>query len=131
MTWIPSDAEISNVVSLEDIPRAEYAIKRIADAGHIWGLKDAGGWALLGDGQGVEAMPVWPHERFAEGAAIGLWAGATPGSVSVSDWLRAWSRGLESDGRRVAVFPTPDGKGVVMDPGEFASAISIELEKVE
>jgi hypothetical protein len=45
--------------------------------------------------------------------------------------LKAWTVGLCEKGWKVAVFPTPSGKGVVIDPMRLADDLAIELRQYE
>jgi hypothetical protein len=37
-----------------------------------------------------------------------------PTEIPLNEWRTAWLPGIERDGRQVAVFPTPDARGVVV-----------------
>lgn len=111
MTLRISQQEFDAVRQLPAHKRLEYLVKRVIDQRAIWGLRSADGWIVGSDDAGREVFPVWPHPRYAEASAIGAWAGTEPGRIALSDWLGAWTKGLASDHRLVAVFrPTRETK---------------------
>lgn len=131
MTWTLKDQEFAAVLRLHATERYSYFIKKVADEERLWSLKHADGWALLGESDGRELVPVWPHARFAEAAAIGAFAGYRPQAISLEDWLEVWTPGMRDDNRNVAVFPTPDGKGPVVTADRLGTDLKEELERYE
>lgn len=125
-----SDQEFEAVLALPGPARYEHLVKRIADAGEVWSLRNADGWALASD-EGRELIPVWPHPRYAEACAVGDWAGTEPQAIPLEDWVADWLADMEEDGRGVSVFPTPDGRTVVVDATQFLADIEAELELYE
>ena len=132
MSWSIHDKEFEAVLQLPASERYAYWIKRVADWEEIWSLSD-NGWALSSDDDGNEAVPVWPHSRFAEACARDNWAGFRARIISLSDWLDAWIPGMIKDKRQVAVFPTPHKKSLFVAPErvrddlrEYLAEIGIE-----
>ncbi len=126
MTWTPSDKEIEAVLRLPGPKRYSHFIKRVADMERLWGLWDEG-WAMTADDQGRQLLPVWPHERYAALWAVGEWAAYVPKPIELKEWLERWIPGLEKDRILVAVFPTPDGKGVPVEPRRMENDLREEL----
>lgn len=125
-----SDQEYKAVIALPGPERYEHLVKRIVDSAEVWSLKGPEGWVMAShDGQ--ELVPVWPHPRYAEACANGDWAGTTPEVISLEDWAADWLLDMETDGRGVSVFPTPDGRTVVIDPTRMLADIEAELERYE
>jgi hypothetical protein len=62
---------------------------------------------------------------------VGLWANAIPTPIVVHEWIEKWLPGLAQDRMKVAVFPTPEGKSVVVDPLRLRSDIEAELARIE
>lgn len=131
MSWTPNEKEIQAVVSLAAAKRYEYWIKKVADDEQVWSLGQKDGWALVGDDAGRELVPVWPHSKYAALCAKGIWDGYEPKVITLDDWLDRWVPGMERDGRLVAVFPTPDGNGAVVDPRRLEQDLRDELAKYE
>lgn len=128
MAWNPNEKEIEAVLRLDAQVRYRYFLKRVVDTEAIWSLRSPGGWVLAGDDSKRVLVPVWPHSRFAELCAIGDWAGSIPSSITLEDWTERWIPGIERDGRLLAVFPTPEDKGPVMEPSRLLADIRAELE---
>jgi hypothetical protein len=89
------------------------------------------GWILLGDDEGHEAVPVWPHERYAAACASGDWVGSEPRPIPLAEWRTAWLPGIARDGRRLAVFPTPNDKGPVVTAERLQAGLDKELRNYE
>lgn len=130
MTWIPTAKEIEAVLALPGPVRYAHFIKRVADTQRIWSLEHDG-WALLGDDKGQECIPVWPHAKYAELCANGIWAGFQPQSIDIDAWLNKWIPGIEKDRRLIAVFPTPERRGIPVQPRRLEADLREELSKYE
>jgi hypothetical protein len=97
-------------------------------SGHeVWSLW-ADGWATAASSSGRSLAPVWPDAESARACAAGAWAGYTPRSVPLDAWLERWTAGLARDGRAVAAFPTPAGRGIEIEPERFAEDLRREDE---
>lgn len=131
MPWILRDEELKAVLSLDGPKRYEYTIKKVADQEQVWSLWKDDGWALTGDSASRELVPVWPHERFASLCATGIWIGYEPKMIAIDVWIERWIPGIENDGRSIAVFPTPEGRGVAVDPRRFETDLRDELSQYE
>ncbi len=131
MDWTLSDEEYETVLALPGEERYGYLLKRVAEWELVWSLAEDDGWALAGDGEGHELVPVWPHERFARACATGNWADQRPRSVEVSDWLELWLPGLAREGKLIAAFPTPSSLGVAVTPERFGDDLRAELANHE
>ena len=125
-----SDQQLASVLALSGPERYAHLIKRVADEKEIWSLRGEGGWILAGEA-GRELVPVWPHPRYASACTTGDWAGAEPAAIPLDEWLAAWLPGLERDGRAVAVFPTPGGKGVVVEATRLRADLEAELSRYD
>jgi len=131
MSWTPNEREIEAVLSLEASKRYEHWIKKVADQEEVWSLWQEGGWALAGNDAGRQFVPVWPDSRYAALCAEGVWAGYQPKAIALDAWLDRWIPGMERDQRLVAVFPTPNDKGVPIDPRQLERDLREELSNYE
>lgn len=129
--WNVNDKEFAAVIALEPPKRYGYFVKRVADWGSVWGLWSEGGWALAADDEGTQALPVWPHPRYAAACACEHWSGSEPREISLADWMDKWLPGMLRDGTAVAVFPTPNNKGPLVSPERVAEDLRSELELFE
>lgn len=115
MAWNPHHHEIEAVLKLEGMERYNYCLKRLADTEVVWSLAQDDGWALMTDSDGHQCIPIWPHSLFAQLCATGTWQEYTPRSIPLDAWIERWLTGIAKDGRRIAVFPTTEDRGVVVD----------------
>jgi hypothetical protein len=130
MTWEMHDEEFAQVRALPAPERYDYFVKRVADWGVLWSLRSEAGWSMFGDADGREAVPVWPHARFAAACADGDWAGDAPAPIPLDDWLTKWIPGMARDRRVVAVFSV-DGRGPVVEPDRLGEDLEAELARIE
>ena len=110
------DKEVASVLALPYPARYEYFLQRVADEGIVWSLGSESGWVLDGDEHGREYVPAWPEERFAAACVGGNWQGTEPRGIELTEWRERWTPGMIADQRLVAVFPTPAGKAISVDP---------------
>jgi hypothetical protein len=131
MTWLPTDEEIRSALGLDGPTRYRYFVKKAADAQQVWSLQRDDRWALAGDDAGHELVPVWPHEKFALLSAAGKWAGYEATAIDLDAWLVRWIPGMQKDSRLVAVFPTPQDKGVAVEPRRLEADLREEMAQYE
>jgi hypothetical protein len=130
--WIPNEQEMAAVLCLDGPARYRHSIKKIADFEQLWGLTaNDGKWALMADDAHNQCMPVWPHENYARLLVINDWEHYTPQSISLDKWLTKWLSGMKRDRLRVAVFPTPNVSGVVVEPERMEADLKLELSAYE
>jgi Protein of unknown function (DUF2750) len=113
--WQVSDQEFAAVSELEAGERYDYLVKRAVDWEGLWSLRSDDGWDLLADDEETELVPVWPHPRFAE-ACVPPGDPSEAARIPLGEWVERWLPGIERDGRKIAVFPTPGGRGAVIEP---------------
>jgi len=128
MAWQLGEKEVLAVSALEGPERYAYFVKRVADEQRLWSLWNDG-WVLAKDDAGRELVPVWPHQDYAALCAKGEWADHTPKEINLDAWIERWLPGIEGDNRLVAVFPTDENQGVVVDSRRLTSDLEQELEK--
>lgn len=127
VAWELREKEMSAVSALGAAERYTYFVKKVADEKRMWSLwKD--GWVLAADDAGHQVVPVWPHQNYAAMCANGEWSGYTAKEIELGAWIERWLPGIERDNRLVAIFPTPDDKGAVVDSKRLAADLEQELE---
>lgn len=131
MTYIVNDKEITNVLSLSGPDRYEHFVNRVADWEELWGLKDDAGWVTLANDEGEEGIPLWPHPEYAKMCANGPWEGNQPALIDLRSFIEKWLPGMEHDGMLVAVFPTPEGKGVFVLSSVLAEDLNEALNQYD
>ena len=130
MPWTPNDHELQSVLGLAGPDRYTHFVKKIADQQELWSLWNHG-WVLASDDSGRELIPVWPNEKYAALCSEGRWAGSVPKLIELGAWMDRWIGGAKRDGRLIAVFPTTESRGVVVEPDQLATDIELELSKYE
>jgi hypothetical protein len=124
-----TDTEMHAVLQLDGPTRLSHFVKRVADAQVAWGLWKDSGWALMENDGGVPAFPVWPAMEYAKIQRIGEWSEYEPREIALTDFLDELLPKLAGRGIRLAVFPTPAGKGVTLASAELATLLQVELER--
>ena len=123
MSYEVHGKELAAVMSLPAEQRYEYFLRRVADWEKLWSLGDEDGWALATGPNDQVLVPVWPASAFASACASGEWRHFRPKSILVEDWLSKWIPGIVSDDRSVAIFPTIDNVGMIVNPYKVADDI--------
>src|SRR5690242_1564773 len=111
MTWKLTQREFESVSRLPPLERFKHFVKRVADWGEVWCLRGQSGWTVMGDQDGKEYIPIWPHPKYAEACSNGEWEGRKPEPIQLRDWLDKWTPGLTQDQRFLTIFPTATDKG--------------------
>jgi len=119
--------EMKSVLALSGRERYDYFIKKVADLQEAWGLQSEDGWVLVGFDEGGDAFCIWPHADYAQACAIDGWSDCTPELIPLQELLEELLPALLQDSMRIAVFPTPDGQAVVVDPRDLQAHLESEL----
>lgn len=124
------DRKIENILKMSENERYDYFIRKVSDFEEIWGLNDKG-WALLGDNNGNNILPLWPEKEFAELCAVDQWKDYKPELIELNNFLEKWIPGMTNDKTLVNIFSTPNTKGTVVSPNDLHSDLQDELEQYE
>lgn len=120
-----SELEIDAVSARAAAERYAHFLDRVAGTGVMWGLRASdGAWVRAASMVGGDAMPLWPHPRYAEACAVGAWAGATPDAIEVAAWLRLPEAEHARRDGMFAVFPVPGCRGLELAPERLFVAIA-------
>ncbi|RYE27984.1 MAG: DUF2750 domain-containing protein, partial [Sphingobacteriales bacterium] len=107
-----------------------YFIRKVVDFEEIWGLSDDG-WALLGDDNGNQILPLWTEKEFAELCSVDQWKSYKPEVILLDNFLEKWIPGMTKDKTLVNIFSTPGSKGTVILPFDLNSDLQEELEQYD
>lgn len=127
MPYQLNEPERRSVSELLPAQRYEHFIKRVVDWEEVWGLKGPDGWVLLGNQEGEEFAPFWPHPDYAKACVTERWAGTEPTCIELNVFRERWIPGLIRDGRKAAIFATSNSPGVVVDALDLEAAISEQI----
>jgi Protein of unknown function (DUF2750) len=94
-------------------------------------LKQPDGFITMGDDEGHICVPLWPHPDYAAALATGEWSACRPDEIDLESFKDKWINGMIKDGYFVAVFPTPQEKGVVVSPERLHEDLAEELSRIE
>lgn len=128
MSYTLTDTERNAALSLNADYRYDHFITKLVEHGELYVLTDEHGVMMLTT-EDEDCIPVWPHPEYAEVWASGEWADCKPQAITLKVWMDRWISGMEEDEVCVAVFPTVDQEGIVVEPGEVADAIEKKLAK--
>lgn len=131
MAYLMNPAQFAQVSALPADQRYRHFIGKVADGEELWTLKGTDGFVLFEAGDGTRCVPVWPHQDYAESLATGDWADSAPERIDLDAFRSRWIPGMDNDARMVAVFPTPEAKGVVITPANLEADLSEELAQYE
>jgi len=116
------------MLRLDGAARFRHFVKSVADWEVAWGLWQEG-WALMGDSKEEQVFPLWPAREYAAACQTDEWIDYEPKEISLSDLLDEVLPRLKSEGFRLGVFPTPEGKGVTVTVDELDQALREEMER--
>ena len=123
--------EFAAVLELPAAKRYAHTVTQSADWGALWGLRNADGWVTSADEYGRPAVALWPHKQYAEACSSGAWAGTAPAEIEIHQVVEELLPGLAREGTNVAIFPTPLGKVVYVNPSQLEADLRNELSKIE
>ncbi|AEY00973.1 hypothetical protein GU3_06085 [Oceanimonas sp. GK1] len=123
MSYSLTEQDKATVLALGDDERFNHFVNRVCEQEEIWILTDEHGCMMLTTDDDEDCIPVWPHADYAKDWAVGDWKDCTPEAISLNVWLKRWVPGMTDDELLVAVFPTADETGVVVEPYELKDAL--------
>ena len=98
--------------------RYRYFLSKIGDLAEVWTLKGPDGFVFFAtdeEGQ-CKCFPFWPHPDHAAALAVDMWADCEPERIDLYSFLANWLPGMKGDSMKVAVFPTPLGTSIIVEP---------------
>lgn len=126
MTHTLTPEEFSLTLSLSDISRFELFISGTVDRGQVWGLKCDSGWATV-TSEGRTCTPFWPAREYAEVFIKGDWQSYQAESIPIEGFISNWLPGLQMDNIHVAVFPSLEMQGIIVEAQRVLEALDDEL----
>ena len=131
MTAPPNAADS---IGVYDQPGEERYVELLFQAtrqGQVWTLKGEDGFIAFSDDEGRDCFPFWPDAACAEACATREWADCRPEPIGLEVFMTRWLPGMAKDGRLVAVFPAPDGTGVVIEPETLLCDLREEMDQTD
>lgn len=124
MSYTLSATDKAAAQQLNDDERFNYFVNKAHEHQEVWILTDEHGCMMLTTEDEEDCIPVWPHADFAKEWAVGDWSQCRAEAISLAVWHSRWAPGMEEDELLVAVFPTNDESGMVVDPRELDAALA-------
>lgn len=131
MAYKMNQKQFDQVIKLPAKEKYIHFIAKVADWEELWTLKSPNGFVLFGDDKNNECIPVWPHPDYASALAKDEWADSSPERLELSSFIDRWIPGIKKDKRKIAVFPTPDEKGIIVEPQKLNDDLSQELSQYD
>ncbi len=111
-----SPTEVNKFFKEPGEKRLAYFLKTVASTKVVYGLSDEEGWALLGDDNDVDILPLFPHAEMAEAFRKAAdFEGYAVEKVEMEELLE-WLEEMEEDQLMVAVCPNTRFEGAIVEP---------------
>lgn len=127
----PSPAKMVGLRNANLQQRWNYFLNEICGQEEIWTTfapdSAPGGW--FDESSGVDYLPVWPNQAFADWFLSYKEAGWSLIPVPISDWIDEISPSLLKAEFQLAIFPFEEGDFDVMVPSELDDAIELHWKK--
>ncbi|AGH80377.1 hypothetical protein PCNPT3_02175 [Psychromonas sp. CNPT3] len=109
-TLTPKDVESIQQKNAKN--RYQYFLEEVLKNQQIWLLIDEYGSVML-NSEDEDCVPVWPNEEFALAWATEEWSHCTASPISLEQWHKLWTPGLEEDELLLVIFPTQHCEGLI------------------
>lgn len=111
--------EITAVFKLTGEERLAIFVDTVAKSKSVFGISDDEGWALLGDNDDTDILPLFHNADLAE--AFRVAAGFEGHEIEEVDMeeLMEWLQDLEEDGAMIAVCPNTRFEGAIVEPAQL------------
>lgn len=123
--------QFGNVIQLSPHDRYIHFISKVADWEELWSLRNSDGFVIFGDPLENECIPVWPHPDYANALIKDSWSDCYPERIDMYKFLEKWIPGMIEDKRMIAVFPTLDENGIIVNPERLNGDLLDELEQYQ
>jgi hypothetical protein len=118
MIYRLNQEEFDRALTLPGDERYRYFVSKVVDFDEVWTLKGPDGFVLFAtdeDGR-CRCLPFWPHPDHAAALAVDMWRDCEPERIDLESFLTNWLPGMTTDNLKVAVFPTPLGTSIIVEP---------------
>lgn len=125
-------ANTNDLFGLFNLPGEErYTafLAEVVEHGDVWTLKGDDGFIAFSDDEGRDCFPFWPDAACARALATDDWADCRPEPLALDIFMSRWLPGMAKDGRLAAVFPAPDGSGVVIEAETLLQDLREEIDE--
>ena len=111
--------EINAVFKKSGEERLALFVDTVAKNQAVFGISDEEGWALLGDNDDTDILPLFHHPELAEAfrKAAGF-EGHEIEEVELEELLE-WLQELDADGAMIAICPNTHFEGAIVEPAQL------------
>ncbi|MEO6038836.1 MAG: DUF2750 domain-containing protein [Saprospiraceae bacterium] len=122
-------SEIANLFKQPGEKRYDHFLQFVSEGKQAFGLSDEEGWALLGDDNDQDILPLFPSALLAE--SFRKAAGYESYQVEKIDLedLFDWLEEMETDGMMVAILPNSRLEGAIVEPLQLKQDLQARLDK--
>jgi hypothetical protein len=128
MKALPNAEDLSGSFDLPGEERYIAFLARVIQQVEVWTLKGHDGFIAFSDDDGRDCFPFWPDAACAKALATEDWGDCRPEPLALDVFMTRWLPGMAKDGRLAAVFPAPDGSGVVIEPETLLQDLREEID---
>lgn len=116
--------EITAIFKQSGEQRLALFIASVASTKTVYGISDDEGWALLGDNDDTDILPLFHHAELAE--AFRKSAGFEDHEIEEVEMeeLIEWLHELEEDGAMIAINPNTHFEGAIVEPGQLLTDLA-------
>jgi hypothetical protein len=120
---IMTATEVAAIFKMPGEDRLKHFLETVSKNKLAYGISDDEGWALLGDNDDTDILPIFQAPELAE--AFREAAGFKDYEVEELDWelLEEWLPELDEDGAMVAVCPNTRFEGPIEEPLRLLEAL--------
>ncbi|MCC7465851.1 MAG: DUF2750 domain-containing protein [Saprospiraceae bacterium] len=117
--------QVAAIFKMPGEDRLKHFLETVSKNKLAYGISDDEGWALLGDNDDTDILPIFQSPELAE--AFREAAGFKDYEVEELDWelLEEWLPELDEDGAMVAVCPNTRFEGPIEEPGRLLEALRV------
>ncbi len=123
MRYAPYDNEYQAAKTLTAAQQLEYFLMRIFETEEVWGLDDGTEWIFRESSEAETTLPVWPYQKYAREAAVGIWAEYQPQAESLEDFMQHTLAMLIEEQAMMEIMPGPDQPGCLISPHQLLSIL--------
>ena len=120
--------ELDSVIRLDATKRYNYFIKKVVDREVCYALFDDG-WVIVSTSDNDIVFPLWPLQEYVEICKSGEWESAEIVAIPLDELMNQLLPSLERDNVSVAIFYTPENKGVVVSCIQLKSDLREEIKQ--
>jgi hypothetical protein len=110
--------QFDQTLTLPGDQRYRYFVSKVGDSEAVWTLKGEDGFVFFAthDTAQCKCFPFWPHPDYAAALALDMWGDTKPEKIDLHSFISDWLPGISRDNLKVAVFPTPLGTSIIVEP---------------